>query len=141
MVGALATFSDQATHAAAATARASRAALAATAAQNLTCPVRPLSTPGPDFHGQTLEKVSFAYQDLTNANFQGATLRSVIFVGANLSGANFSGATIGDSQQDVGFPNDFSFAEARNVPTAPVLPMSHCNTSRGMVAHQEEAYT
>jgi uncharacterized protein YjbI with pentapeptide repeats len=73
------------------------------------CPPRPSTAPGRDFNSRKLDFVSFAHQDLTNANFQNAVFKGVIFVGANLTGADFTGATFIDSNQPP-LVNDFTFA-------------------------------
>ncbi len=79
----------------------------AAGAQNLTCPSGPT---GKDFHGQTIVRANFAYQDLTNANFSGATLVAPFFAFANLTGANFQNAVLLNDTSSSNLVADFSFA-------------------------------
>ncbi len=77
--------------------------------QNLTCTARDFS-PEKDFHGQTITRANFSYQNLTNANFAGATLIAPFFEYANLTNANFQGATIMNDSANPALVADFSFA-------------------------------
>ncbi len=83
--------------------------LAAAPAPTYDCPARQSTATGRDFSSRALEFLSFAHQDLTNANFRGAKLKGVVFVGANLAGADFTNATFLDSGRPP-LVNDFSFA-------------------------------
>jgi uncharacterized protein YjbI with pentapeptide repeats len=79
-------------------------------AENLACPANGLPPPGKDFHGQTIKRANFSYQDLTNANFAGATLIAPFFDYANLTNANFQGAVIENDNSNPALVADFSFA-------------------------------
>ena len=80
-------------------------------ALTLTCPSR---STGKDFHGQTIVRANFGYQDLTNANFSGAILAAPFFVHANLTGANFQDAVFVNDGSNSSLVADFSFANLQD---------------------------
>jgi uncharacterized protein YjbI with pentapeptide repeats len=80
-------------------------------AQNLNCPVSPLSSSGKSFKDQTLKNPNFAHQNLQNADFSNATLIAPFFTGADLTGAKFVGTTFqADPANPLASPN-FLFAK------------------------------